>query len=54
MHLIASGNCSAVATLTPDASRAIGEVTDRQCQLEQMLAHGITAQVRVDRYAAAI
>lgn len=39
--------------MTPAASRAIGEVTDRQCQVEQMLAHAITAQVRVERYASA-
>ena len=37
--------------MTPEASRAIGEVTDRQCQVELMLAHAITAKVRVDRYA---
>jgi sulfopropanediol 3-dehydrogenase len=39
--------------MTPEASRAMGEVTDRQCQVERMLAHAITAQVRVDRYASA-
>jgi sulfopropanediol 3-dehydrogenase len=39
--------------MTPAASRAIGEVTNRQCQVEQMLAHAITAQVRVERYASA-
>jgi len=39
--------------MTPEASRAIGEVTDRQCQVERMLAHAITAQVRVERYASA-
>lgn len=32
------------------ASREIGEVTERQCEIEQMLAHGISARVRVDRY----
>jgi sulfopropanediol 3-dehydrogenase len=36
--------------MTPDASREIGEVTDRQCTLEHMLAHGITAKVRVERF----
>jgi sulfopropanediol 3-dehydrogenase len=35
---------------TPAASRRIGEVTERQCKVENMLAHGITARVRVDRY----
>lgn len=38
--------------MTPEASRTIGEVTERQCQVERMLAHAITARVRVDRYAA--
>ena len=36
--------------MTPAASREIGEVTERQCNLEHMLAHGITARVRVERY----
>jgi sulfopropanediol 3-dehydrogenase len=36
--------------MTPAASRLIGEVTDRQCQAERMLAHALTAQVRVQRY----
>lgn len=36
--------------MTPEASREIGAVTERQCNVEQMLAHGITARVRVDRY----
>ena len=39
--------------MTPAASREVGEVTERQCNVERMLAHGITARVRVDRYAAA-
>jgi len=39
--------------MTREASRAIGEITDRQCRVENMLAHAITAQVRVDRYAPA-
>jgi sulfopropanediol 3-dehydrogenase len=37
--------------MTPAASREIAAVTERQCELENMLAHGITAQVRIDRYA---
>jgi sulfopropanediol 3-dehydrogenase len=37
--------------MTPAASREVGAVTDRQCQVERMLAHAITAQVRVNRYA---
>ena len=37
--------------MTPAASRLIGEVTERQCQVEHMLAHGITARVRVERYS---
>jgi sulfopropanediol 3-dehydrogenase len=37
--------------MTPAASREVGTVTDRQCQVERMLAHAITAQVRVNRYA---
>jgi sulfopropanediol 3-dehydrogenase len=35
------------------ASRLIGEVTERQCQVERMLAHAITARVRIERYAEA-
>jgi sulfopropanediol 3-dehydrogenase len=37
--------------MTPAASVEIGEVTERQCKLEHMLAHAITARVRVDRYS---
>ena len=37
--------------MTRAASRDVGEVTERQCNLEHMLAHGITAKVRVERYA---
>ena len=37
--------------MTPEASRRIGEVTERQCNVERMLAHGITARVRVERYS---
>ena len=39
--------------MTPAASREIGEVTERQCKVERMLAHGITARVRMERYADA-
>lgn len=39
--------------MTPAASREIGEVTARQCDVERMLAHSLTAQVRVKRYADA-
>jgi sulfopropanediol 3-dehydrogenase len=39
--------------MTPAASREVGEVTERQCQVERMLAHAITARVRVERYATA-
>jgi sulfopropanediol 3-dehydrogenase len=38
--------------LTPAASREVGEITERQCKLENMLAHAITARVRVERYAS--
>jgi sulfopropanediol 3-dehydrogenase len=37
--------------MTPEASVEVGEVTARQCEVERMLAHGITATVRVKRYA---
>ena len=37
--------------MTPEASREVGAVTARQCEAERMLAHAITARVRVDRYA---
>jgi sulfopropanediol 3-dehydrogenase len=40
-------------TMTPAASRLVGEVTERQCNVERMLAHAITARVRVERYAKA-
>lgn len=36
--------------MTPKASVEIGEVTERQCILENMLAHGITARKRIERY----
>ena len=37
--------------MTPEASIEVGEVTARQCEVERMLAHGITATVRIKRYA---
>ena len=37
--------------MTPAASREVGAVTERQCKVERMLAHAITAKVRVERYA---
>lgn len=37
--------------MTPEASIEMGEVTARQCEVERMLAHGITATVRVQRYS---
>jgi sulfopropanediol 3-dehydrogenase len=37
--------------MSPAASRAVGAVTERQCNVERMLAHAITARVRVERYA---
>jgi sulfopropanediol 3-dehydrogenase len=36
-----------------EASIETGEVTERQCALENMLAHGITGRVRIDRYKGA-
>ena len=37
--------------MTRAASREVGAVTERQCNVERMLAHAITARVRVERYA---
>lgn len=37
--------------MTPEASILVGEVTERQSNIERMLAHGITARVRIDRYS---
>jgi sulfopropanediol 3-dehydrogenase len=37
--------------MTPQASVETAEVTERQCVLENMLAHSITARVRIDRYS---
>ena len=36
--------------MTPAASVEVGEVTARQCDVERMQAHAITARVRVARY----
>jgi sulfopropanediol 3-dehydrogenase len=38
--------------MTPAASIETGAVTDRQCELEGMQAHAITARVRIGRYGA--
>jgi sulfopropanediol 3-dehydrogenase len=38
--------------MSPQASVEIGQVCARQCEAERMLAHGITARVRVERYSA--
>lgn len=37
--------------MTPSASVEVGEVTARLCEAERMLAHAITARVRVERYS---
>jgi sulfopropanediol 3-dehydrogenase len=37
--------------MSPAASVETAEVTERQCILENMLAHAITARVRIERYA---
>ena len=37
--------------MTPAASVEVGAVTARQCDVERMHAHAITARVRVDRYS---
>lgn len=39
--------------MTPAASVEVAKVTERQCELENMLAHAITARVRIDRYGKA-
>ena len=39
--------------MTREASARIGAVTERQCRVERMLAHGITAAVRVEKYGPA-
>ena len=38
-------------SMTREASVEVGQVTARQCEVERMLAHAITATVRVDRYS---
>ena len=38
--------------MTRESSVETAEVTERQCVLENMLAHAITARVRIDRYSA--
>jgi sulfopropanediol 3-dehydrogenase len=40
--------------MTEAASVRTGQVTERQCMLEGMVAHAITAQVRVERYGDVI
>ncbi len=37
--------------MTPAASVEVGAVTARQCDVERMAAHAVTARVRVERYA---
>lgn len=37
--------------VTPEASREIGEVCARQCHVENMFAHEVTALLRVQRYS---
>ncbi len=37
--------------MTPQASVETAEVTERQCVLENMLAHAVTARVRIDRFS---
>lgn len=36
--------------MTKKASILVGKITERQCNVENMIAHAITARVRVDRY----
>jgi len=36
--------------MTREASRIIGEVTARQCREEHMIAHALTADLRIKRY----
>lgn len=40
--------------MTPEASVEVGEVTERQCKVERMLAHAITAAVRTERYSVLV
>jgi len=36
--------------MTAEASRRVGEITARQCDVEHMPGHALTARVRVERY----
>lgn len=36
--------------MTPKASHEHGKICERQCNIEHMLAHGITAKMRVEKY----
>jgi sulfopropanediol 3-dehydrogenase len=36
--------------MTRQASMEVGEVTERQCKIERMLAHALTARARMERY----
>jgi sulfopropanediol 3-dehydrogenase len=38
--------------MTREASVKVGEVTERQCGVERMIAHGITARKRIEKYGA--
>jgi hypothetical protein len=40
--------------MTEAASFRTGEVTERQCMLEGMVAHAITAHVRVEQFKDSI
>ena len=37
--------------MTPNASVEVAKVTARQCEVERMMAHAITATMRVQRYS---
>ncbi|MDR2730996.1 MAG: histidinol dehydrogenase [Treponema sp.] len=37
--------------MSKEASVEIGKVTDRQCSVERMLAHGLTAKIRIEKYS---
>lgn len=39
--------------MTQSASCEVGEVTERQCNIERMIAHAYTARTRIERYGAA-
>jgi sulfopropanediol 3-dehydrogenase len=38
--------------MTAAASVQVAEVTERQCEAERMLAHALTARIRIERYSA--